>query len=83
MVKKIKELVYQTARLWIRYSPLRMGKIAAWNFTSWRLLNYSVKTKYDTRMVGNTQDIIQKYIRGFKYEAQRALTTDGILRKGF
>lgn len=65
MIKMIKSSVYYAARLWIRFFPFSIGKDFAWDFTSWRVLNYKTRTKFGSIMVGNTQDIIQKYIYYF------------------
>lgn len=65
MIKMLKTAAHGAARLYIRYFHFRLGKDSLWKFTSWRIFDFSTKTKFGVRMVGNTQDLIQRYIYYF------------------
>lgn len=65
MLNLIKSAVHNVAWLWVRYFPFRMGKNIFWNFTSWRIFEYTTKTQFGMYITGNTQDVIQRYIYYF------------------
>ena len=53
------------ARAWIRYAPLAAGKPWLWQTFHWREREFVCRTRYGTRMAGNTRDLIQRHIYFF------------------
>ncbi len=80
----IKKIVYEAARLWIRYFPSRFGKDMAWEFVSWRVFNYeATRTMFGATMAGNTKDTIQKHIYYFgTWEPHISAFVSSRLKKG-
>jgi FkbM family methyltransferase len=61
----IRDLATPTARAWIRYSPIRMGKDWLWQRFSGRPRSFTCRTRFDACVSGNTRDFIQRYIYYF------------------
>src|SRR5439155_18352535 len=53
------------ARAWIRYAPVAAGKPWLWQTFHWRTRDFDCRTRYGSRMLGNTQDLIQRHIYYF------------------
>lgn len=53
------------ARAWIRYAPVTAAKPWLWQTFHWRERDFICRTRYGARMLGNTQDLIQRHIYFF------------------
>src|ERR1051325_5097791 len=53
------------ARSWIRYAPTQLGKRWLWEWCFGRYCDFECRTRFNTRMTGNTQDFIQRYLYFF------------------
>lgn len=61
----IAEKLLPIARLYIRYSPIRIGKSFLFKQFGWRDINYTTRTKFGALMSGRTADLVQGYIYYF------------------
>ena len=53
------------ARAWIRYAPVPAGKAWLWQTFHWRRHRFACRTRYGSRVSGDTQDLIQRHLYFF------------------
>jgi FkbM family methyltransferase len=62
---KIAEKLIPIARFYIRYSPIKVGKLSLFKRFEWRNFNYTKRTKFGALMGGRAADVVQGYIYYF------------------
>ncbi|HQV89571.1 MAG TPA: FkbM family methyltransferase [Nitrosomonas sp.] len=63
--RKIAEKLLPVARLYIRYSPFKIGKLFLFKQFRWRDFNYTTRTKFRVLMSGRAADLVQGFIYYF------------------
>jgi len=53
------------ARAWIRFAPMSIGKAWLWETFHWRKRVFDCRTRFGSRITGDTEDLIQRYLYFF------------------